>query len=415
MELGSLQNQLIIEAVNHSLTCRPANTIGLANSINLDSSEPHFDNFNGIILDFRRKQDGILRLEMERSMSLLQMMVNEGLAPCREEEMKRRNAIDKLKKIVVEWVKAVTYQRGLPKKVYNSVSDTDALCVGPYFATVAEDFFINLHNMLASRPEVSEIHCVKDAKVTLMRLKFDRISTDLPYARLKVISDPEVFQAVLCCIKLWAKRRGVYASVRDSWTRSPASLLLHFMLTLSSLGLLNIFSCSDPLEEFTWQCFQRLSAKGIQVSWMPIQVPCSPFNFCHSNITPSTFCKIRTEFLRGHLLTMILIGISFFEPFPYARRYGLFVKIFLSLEELLGFFDPNPTEYIDMYASEPNIIFYWEYQLSVDNGYQGSTGSMKLSIVKAYQFPKKAESVCERKNTKPCWRPHCADELLAYE
>lgn len=46
--------------------------------------------------------------------------------------------------------------------------------------------------MLASRPEVSEIHCVKDAKVPLMRFKFDGISIDLPYARLKVISIPEV-------------------------------------------------------------------------------------------------------------------------------------------------------------------------------------------------------------------------------
>lgn len=46
--------------------------------------------------------------------------------------------------------------------------------------------------MLASRPEVSEIHCVKDAKVPLMRFKFDGISVDLPYAQLKVPSIPEV-------------------------------------------------------------------------------------------------------------------------------------------------------------------------------------------------------------------------------
>lgn len=46
--------------------------------------------------------------------------------------------------------------------------------------------------MLKSRPEVSEIHCVKDAKVPLMRFKFDGISVDLPYAQLQVFSVPEV-------------------------------------------------------------------------------------------------------------------------------------------------------------------------------------------------------------------------------
>jgi len=46
--------------------------------------------------------------------------------------------------------------------------------------------------MLKGRLEVSEIHCVKDAKVPLMRFKFDGISIDLPFAQLKVLSVPEV-------------------------------------------------------------------------------------------------------------------------------------------------------------------------------------------------------------------------------
>lgn len=46
--------------------------------------------------------------------------------------------------------------------------------------------------MLKSRPEVSDIHCVKDAKVPLMRFKFDGISVDLPYAQLKLLVVPDV-------------------------------------------------------------------------------------------------------------------------------------------------------------------------------------------------------------------------------
>ena len=84
-------------------------------------------------------------------------------------------------------------------QVHNSESDIDALCVGPCFATIEEDFFIVLRNILASRPEVSGIHCVKGAKVPLMRFKFEGISIDLPYARLKVISIPEVSLLLYYC------------------------------------------------------------------------------------------------------------------------------------------------------------------------------------------------------------------------
>lgn len=49
-----------------------------------------------------------------------------------------------------------------------------------------------LRNMLASRPEVTEIHCIRDAKVPLMKFKFEGLSIDLPFAQLKVISVPEV-------------------------------------------------------------------------------------------------------------------------------------------------------------------------------------------------------------------------------
>lgn len=74
------------------------------------------------------------------------------------------------------------------------------------------------------------------------------------------------------------------------------------------------------------------------------------------------------------------------------------------LEELLGFCDPNPTEYVDVDASEPNLVFYWglppamtdminighvevEFLKSANNVYQGPTGKLKLSIVQADQLP----------------------------
>ncbi|XP_043694907.1 nuclear poly(A) polymerase 3-like [Telopea speciosissima] len=125
-------------------------------------------------------------MDEERTQSLLQFMENEGLIPSAEEEFKRKEVILKLKEIVLAWVKKVAWQCRFPRRlimstsatiltygtyglgVHGSESDIDALCVGPLFATMNEDFFIVLLNMLQNRPEVSEIHCVKDAKVPLM-------------------------------------------------------------------------------------------------------------------------------------------------------------------------------------------------------------------------------------------------------
>ncbi|XP_059280804.1 nuclear poly(A) polymerase 3-like isoform X1 [Lycium ferocissimum] len=508
MEFGNLVKQQLIVDPGH-VNYPFVQPIGLHPNSNLDSSVPQ-------VMGFRRNLDVILRTEMERSMSLFQqMMGDEDLVPSPEEEIKRRNAIHKLKQIVKEWVKTVAYHRGLPKRylrfasgtiltygsyglgVHNSESDIDALCVGPGFATIAEDFFIVLHNMLVSRPEVSDIHCVKGAKVPLMRFKFDGISIDLPYARLKVISIPEdvdvfnpfflkniddtswkslsgvranrrilqlvpnveIFQAVLRCVKLWAKKRGVYGNLLGFFGGVHLAVLSAFICQrhpTASLSAL-IFVFFKTFAFWHWPTPVVLQ-DGVawpviptdKVLWMPIQLPCSPYEFCHSNVVRSTFLKIKNEFIRGHLLTKDMLRPDFdwnilFEPFPYPRKYVKFVKIFLStsdkdelgdwvgcvksrfrcliikLEELLGFCDPNPTEYVDVDASEPNAVFYWglpparidmtdighvqeEFLKSTNNVYQGPSGKMKLSIVQADQLPQKAHFASERRSTKPCWR-----------
>ncbi|GMP76265.1 hypothetical protein CsSME_00033020 [Camellia sinensis var. sinensis] len=115
-------------------------------------------------------------------------------------------------------------------------------------------------------------------------------------------------------------------------------------------------------------------------SLMPIRLPCRPHEYCHSNITKSTFYRIRTEFHRGHALT--------------------------KLEELQSFCDPNPTEYVDVNVTELNIVFYWDlgrigffdsrsvkeyFVQSIRAGYQGRTGKMNLSVVQASQLPKNAQ------------------------
>ncbi|CAL5412995.1 unnamed protein product [Camellia sinensis] len=472
----------------------------------------------------------LVRIEEARSRSLLQFMADEGLVPSPEEEIRRKNAIEKLKQIVMEWIKSVAHKRQLHRQhttdasatvltygsyglgVHNSESDIDALCVGPCFATLAEDFFVVLHSMLTSRPEVSEVHCVKDAKVPLMRFKLDGISIDLPYAQLKVMSVPEnvdilnpfflsnidetswrslsgvhankcilrllpnmevssmlsmgsyggafrvlvdliysrivlfqVFKSLLRCVKLWAKRRGVYGNLLGFFGGVHLAILAAFICqrhpNVSLNGLISNFFKTYAFWDWRTPVILQdgmvpttISASEIR-SLMPIRLPCRPHEYCHSNITKSTFYRITTEFHQGHALTKDLLRPDFgwaclFEPFPYTKKYTRFVKICLAasdqdelgkwvgwvksrfrsllvkLEELQSFCDPNPTEYVDVNVTEPNIVFYWglgrngfldlrsvkEYFVqSIRAGYQGRTGTMKLSVVQASQLPKNAQ------------------------
>ncbi|KAF7821521.1 nuclear poly(A) polymerase 3 isoform X1 [Senna tora] len=66
---------------------------------------------------------------------------------------------------------------GLKYPIYivssQSKSGIDAFCLDPFFSSMVEDIFGDLHAMLERRPKISNIHCGKSAKVPLTRFKCD--------------------------------------------------------------------------------------------------------------------------------------------------------------------------------------------------------------------------------------------------
>ncbi|CAL5349430.1 unnamed protein product [Camellia sinensis] len=64
----------------------------------------------------------LVRIEEARSRSLLQF--NEGLVPSPEEEIRRKNAIEKLGQIVIEWIKSVAHKRRLHRQHITDASAT---------------------------------------------------------------------------------------------------------------------------------------------------------------------------------------------------------------------------------------------------------------------------------------------------
>ncbi|KAL8226621.1 hypothetical protein R6Q57_016453 [Mikania cordata] len=440
--------------------------------------------------------------ELETSASLIKYISDEGLLISPEEELRRTNHISKLKEILMTWIRRVAFQRRLPRNqinnasatilaygsygidVYNADSNVDAVCVAPCFASLAEDFLIVLYNILAGRPEVSGIHCVKDADVPFLRFTFDGILIDLNFAKLQVtvvpedvdISDPlsikdidetswksfsgvrvnnsilhivpdvKVFKELLHCVKFWARRRGVCSDLFGLFGGIHLAVLAAFVCiknpNVSLVKLMSIFFETFAFWPWPEPVFVEDGAtpsppplppgtRGL----MPIQLPGSLNEYCHSNMTTSTFNKIRSEFRRGYRHTQDPFKPQFdwanlFEPFSYAKSYLRFIKICLltsnkvelgtwvhwvksrfhsllvKLEEMHALCDPNPTEYIDESIQSPNIVFYWglvpgrgdnlnlstatnDFVRTLGIGYPNNhPGCLTLTLVQASQLPK---------------------------
>uniref|UniRef100_A0A0D9X350 polynucleotide adenylyltransferase n=1 Tax=Leersia perrieri TaxID=77586 RepID=A0A0D9X350_9ORYZ len=373
-------------------------------------------------------------------------------------------------------------------------SDIDALCLGPCIATLQYHFFVLLRQILEDRPEVSELQTVENAKVPLMRFRFSGISIDFTYAQLPVIdaseaslssfkaintSNPhvlrkldsrswrslsgvrvneqivqlvpnaETFQILLRCIKLWAKRRGIHCHLLGFFAGIHLAVLAAYVCQRYPYGSVNrLFTMFfDIFAHWPWQIPVSLHGqppndRHSDGSFMPILMPCTPPEFCASNMTRGTFRKIREELMRGYALTKELWRHEFewvwlFAPFPYATKYEEFLRIalcaptseelrdwagwvksrfrnlILKLESIGVECDPDSTEEVDHTVVEPNIVCHWgliyktstrvdtmslgeEFMKDVINDVYGTVkcthSSLTMSIIRSSQLPKSMHS-----------------------
>ncbi|KAL5224101.1 hypothetical protein ABZP36_010740 [Zizania latifolia] len=212
---------------------------------------------------------GPTEADFQKTTELKKFLVEAGLYESAEESAKREEVLRELDKIVKDWVKQLTSQRGYTDQmvkeanaalftfgsyrlgVHGPGADIDTLCVGPSYVNREEDFFIVLHEILTQTDEVTELQPVPDAHVPVMKFKFHGISIDLLYASvsllvvppdmdisqgsvlynidevtvrslngcrvadqiLRLVPNIENFRTTLRCLKHWAKRRGVYSNV----------------------------------------------------------------------------------------------------------------------------------------------------------------------------------------------------------
>lgn len=206
--------------------------------------------------------------DLLRTRELEECLAEYGGQESEEEKKRREIVLGKISKLVKEFVRQVSRNRGIPEflaadaggkiftfgsyrlGVHGAGADIDTLCVAPRHVQ-REDFFTVMYELLKARAEVTELAAVPDSYVPVIKFSFSGIPIDLLFARLalttvsdtlelsdneilrnldercvrslngsrvtdailNLVPDVSVFRTSLRVVKLWAKARAIYSNV----------------------------------------------------------------------------------------------------------------------------------------------------------------------------------------------------------
>ncbi|KAL1556649.1 Nuclear poly(A) polymerase 1 [Salvia divinorum] len=341
--------------------------------------------------------------DVSKTRDLEKFLVDAGLYESHDEAIKREEVLGRLDQIVKTWVKNVSRARGYNGSVIQEANakiftfgsyrlgvhgpgaDIDTLCVGPKYATRNEDFFGELHRMLSEMPEVQELHPVPDAHVPVMRFKFNGASIDLLYANvslwiipedldisqesilqnvddqtvrslngcrvtdqiLRLVPNIQNFRTTLRCMRLWAKRRGVYSNVTGFLVARICQLYpnaLPSMLVSRFFRVYNLWRWPNPvmlspIQEGSlglsfWDPRRNYKDRS---HLMPIITPAYPCMNSSYNVSTSTLQVMMEEFHRGNEIceeieSNKLSWETLFDSFLFFEAYKNYLQIDIAAE-----------------------------------------------------------------------------------
>ena len=289
-----------------------------------------------------------------------------------EDGILRELVLGKLNAMVREFVKEVARRRHLPESLVEEVSgkiytfgsyrlgvhskgaDIDTLCVAPQHVERG-DFFGLFYQMLEAEGAVSNLTQVPDAYVPVIKMKFSGISIDLVFARLNLVSIPddldlcdssllknldekcilslngsrttdeilklvpntETFHVALRCMKLWAKRRGIYNNALGYVAGVALALLTARICQLypNACGSTVVTRLFKIYQQWPWPnpvYLKTIEDLPLQMKvWnprvhvadrfhkMPVITPAYPSMCSTHNVTASTLRLMTEEFRRG--------------------------------------------------------------------------------------------------------------------
>ncbi|KAG0485726.1 hypothetical protein HPP92_009805 [Vanilla planifolia] len=349
---------------------------------------------------------GPTEADQQRTAELDKFLVAAGLYQSTDEAARREEVLGLLDQIVKGWVKQLTRQRGYTDQMVEEANaviftfgsyrlgvngpgaDIDTLCVGPSYVNREEDFFIILHDILAKREEVTELQPVPDAHVPVMKFKFNGISIDLLYASISLLVVPEDldishgsvlynvdeptvrslngcrvadqilrlvpnienFRTTLRCLKLWAKRRGVYSNVTGflggvNWAllvarvcqlypnAAPSMLVSRFFRVYTQWRWPNpVMLCSIEEDELGFPVWDPRKNPRDRTHQMPIITPAYPCMNSSYNVSTSTLRVMNEQFQFGNKICEEIelnktTWSALFEPYLFFEAYKNYLQV----------------------------------------------------------------------------------------
>ncbi|KAK6911991.1 Poly(A) polymerase, central domain, partial [Dillenia turbinata] len=348
---------------------------------------------------------GPTSVDLQRTLELKTFLIDMGLYESKEEDARREEVLGRIRQIVKDWVKQLTRLRGYTDQmvedanaliltfgsyrlgVHGPGADIDTLCVGPSYVS-REDFFYILHDMLAEMEEVTELQPVPDAHVPVMKFKFEGISIDLLYASisllvvpddldisdmsvlynideptvrslngcrvadmiLKLVPNVEHFRTTLCCLKFWAKRRGVYSNVTGflggvNWAllvaricqlypnAVPSMLVSRFFRVYTQWRWPNpVMLCEIEEDELGFTVWDPRKNPKDRTHLMPIITPAYPCMNSSYNVSASTLRVMLDQFHYGNKICEAIElnkaqWSALFEPYLFFESYKNYLQV----------------------------------------------------------------------------------------
>ncbi|GAB5592281.1 polynucleotide adenylyltransferase [Umbelopsis nana] len=336
--------------------------------------------------------------ELELTEALIGVIAQEGMIETEERTKLREHVLFELGLIVNEFVYRVTVSThphdtaihvSAKLFTYGSYrlgaqtedSDIDTLCACPQHIT-SRHFFTILPEMLRQRKDVTELTTVTDAFVPVIKLVISGVHIDLIYTRLwlptvpadldlsddKIVSgldensmrtangprtaneilqlvpNVDTFRTALKCIKLWAKRRGIYSNAMGYLGGVAWAILVARVCQLYPNGCATTVISRFFRIFATWSWPSPVVLKHIDKlsnAWdpkknkhhiMPIITPAFPSMCSTHNVSKSTKTVLLAELTRASkIVDKIMLGTAtwreLFEEHNFFSLYKHYIRI----------------------------------------------------------------------------------------
>jgi poly(A) polymerase len=344
--------------------------------------------------------------DLRNTLALEENLKPFGVFDDAESMQHRKMVLGRLNDIVRGWVKQVCIAKNKPPAiaetlmgcvrtfgsfrlgVHDKNGDIDALVMAPQFVDRG-DFFSSFYDILQNHVDVKELRKVEEAYSPVIKLVFDGIEMDILFARMALDSVPESldlrdleilqnlevacvrslngcrvtdavlglvpnvesFRLALRCIKLWAKRRGIYSNVLGflggvSWAilmaritqmypkASASTLLQKFFYVYSVWQWPNPIMLRNVPDDIRlnmeqWDARNNISDRSHK---MPILTPAYPQQNSTFNVSDATLEIIKGEFVRGKaIMEDILEGkqpwTALWDKVDFFSNYKLYATI----------------------------------------------------------------------------------------